>query len=249
MQPMWSRAIGTALCVVTLACSESAPAPSDPRPLPPLPPPEFSLTGRVSDVNTGVPLTGATITVVDGTNVGRAATTGADGTYSLVLKPGGFTVRARYEGYDSVFQGVTLVANTLVDIQMRPANQTLAGTWTGTLSFVQVSTGISTELAIPQLAMTQAGSNIASTFRTSGPYGGSFSGTLHDPAAIASTTETGGTMTLTYDLAGRNPMTCRGTSSFTGTVNWTRAALTTPQITLDCGMTLTAVTIALERQQ
>ena len=31
MQPMWSRGIGTALCVLTLACSESAPAPSDPR--------------------------------------------------------------------------------------------------------------------------------------------------------------------------------------------------------------------------
>ena len=30
-----------------------------------------------------------------------------------------------------------------------------------------------------------------------------------DPAAIASTAETGGTMTVTYDLAGRNPITCR----------------------------------------
>jgi len=246
MQPMWSRGIGTALCVLTLACSESAPAPSDPRPLPP---PEFSLTGRVSGVDTGIPLIGATITVVDGTNVGRAATTGADGTYSLVLMPGGFTIRVRYDGYDSVFQGVTLVANSLVDIQMRPANQTLAGTWAGTMSFVQVSTGISTALEIPQLAMTQAGSNIASTFRTSGPYGGSFSGTLRDPAAIASTTETGGTMTVTYDLAGRNPMTCRGSGTFTGTTNWTRATMNAPQITLDCGMTLTAVTIALERQQ
>jgi hypothetical protein len=234
------------LCVLTLACSESAPAPSDPRPLPP---PEFSLTGHVSDVKTGVPLIGATITVVDGTNAGRAATTGTDGTCSLVLRPGGFTIRARYDGYDSVFQGVTLVANSLVDIQMRPANQTLAGTWAGTMYFVQVSTGISAALAIPQLAMTQAGSNIASTFRTSGPYGGSFSGTLRDPAAIASTTETGGTMTVTYDLAGRNPMTCRGSSTFTGTTNWTRADMNAPQIALDCGITLTAVTIALERQQ
>lgn len=80
----------------------------------------------MSDINTGVPLIGATIAVVDGTNVGRATTSGADGTYRLVLRPGGLTIRARYDGYDSVFQGVTFVANTLVDIQMRPAMQTLA---------------------------------------------------------------------------------------------------------------------------
>jgi hypothetical protein len=230
-----------------LACSESAPAPSSPpRPLPPA---EFSLIGRVSDFNTGVALMGATITVVDGTNVGRATTSGADGTYNLVLRQGGFTIRARYDGYDSVFQGVTFVANTVVDIQMRPAGQTLAGRWAGTLSFVQSSTGFRTEVAIPQLTMLHAGNNISSTFRTSGPYDGSFSGTLRDPASIASTTETGGTMTVTFDLAGRNPMTCQGTGTFAGTINWTRAAMTAPQITLECGITLTPVTIALERQQ
>ena len=231
---------------MTLACSEPTPAPSDPRPLPPA---EFSLSGRVSDFNTGVALNGATITVVDGTNGGRATTSGADGTYLFVLRPGGFTIGVRYDGYDSVFQGVTLVANALVDIQMRPAMRTLAGTWAGTLSFVQVSTGIRTDVAIPQLGMTHAGNNISSTFRTSGPYEGSFSGTLRDPASIASTTETGGTMTVTYNLAGRNPTTCSGMGSFTGTVNWTRAAMMAPQITLECGTTLTAVTISVERRQ
>jgi hypothetical protein len=241
---MCSRLMRTVLCALTLACSQSSPAPSDPRPLPPA---EFSLTGRVSDLNTGAPLIGAAIAVVDGTNVGRATTSGADGTYTLVLRPGGLTIRARYGGYDSVFQGVTFVANTLVDIQMRPAGQTLAGTWAGTLSVVQA--GIPTDVAIPQLTMTQAGSNISSTFSTSSPYGGSFSGTLRDPASIASTTETSGTMTVTYNLSGRNPMTCRGTGSFTGTVNWTRATMTAPPMTLDCGISLTAVTMALERQQ
>ena len=242
---MCSRRMGTALCALTLACSESAPAPSDPRPLPPA---EFSLTGRVSDFNTGVPLTGAAITVVDGANVGRANTSGADGTYSLALRPGGFTIRARYDGYDSVFQGVTFVANTVVDIQMRPVMQTLAGTWAGMLSFVQVSTGSRTDVAIPQLTMLHSGNNLSSTFRTSGPYDGSFTGTLRD-SSIAATTGTAGTMTVAFFLSGRNPMTCRGTDRFTGTVNWTRGAMTAPQITLECGITLTAVTVSLERQQ
>jgi Carboxypeptidase regulatory-like domain len=246
MRLKYFRATSTALCALTLACSESAPAPSDPRPVPPA---EFSLTGRVSDVNTGAPLNGTTLTVVDGTNVGRLTTSEADGSYSLVLKPGGFTMRARHDGYDSFFQGVTFVANTFVDIQMRPAMQTLAGRWAGTLSLVQASTGILTEVAIPQLAMGHAGFNISSTFQTSGPYGGSFSGTLRDDSSIASTTETEGTMTVTYNLAGRNPMTCRGTSRFTGTVNWTSATMTALPVDLECGMKLTAVTITLERQQ
>jgi hypothetical protein len=157
---MCSRGLGTVLCALTLACSESGPAPSDPRPLPPA---EFSLTGRVSDFNTGVSLTGAAITVVDGANVGRATTSGADGIYRLALRPGGFTIRARSDGYDAVFQGVTFVANTVVDLQMRPAMQTLAGTWAGTLSFVQLSTGNRTDVAIPQLTMLQAGNSVSST--------------------------------------------------------------------------------------
>ena len=203
----------------------------------------------MSDFNSGVPLTGAAIAVVDGTNVGRATTSGADGTYGLALRPGGFTIRSRYGGYDSVFQGVTFVANTVLDIQMRPVMQTLAGTWAGTLSFVQVSTGTRTDVAIPQLTMLQMGNNLSATFRTSGPYEGSFTGTLNDPSSLASTTETAGTMAVAFLLSGRNPMTCRGTDRFTGTVNWTRAAMTAPQIMLECGITLTGVTVSLERRQ
>ena len=56
-------------------------------------------------------------------------------------------------------------------------------------------------------------------------------------------------MTVTYEVAGRNPTTCRGAGSVTGTINWTRAAMTAAQISLECGITLTIVTLALERQQ
>ena len=166
---MRSTLISSALLVsfAALACSDSPPTPSNPRPLPPT---EFALSGHVSDVNTGAPLSGATIAIIDGANVGRATTSGADGTYVLAMGPGGFTMRVRSDGYDSVFQGVTFVADTRVDIQMRRVMQSLAGTWTGTLSFVQVNTGIGTDAAIPALVMTHAGSAISSAFRTSGPY-------------------------------------------------------------------------------
>jgi Carboxypeptidase regulatory-like domain len=238
---MCSRLICTALCALTLACG-STPTPSDPRPLPPP-----ILSGRVSDLNTGAPLTAVILTVIDGPNASRTTVSDAGGRFLFgTLTVGRFTLRARYQGYDSVFQGVNFVADTTLNIQMQPAMQTLSGTWTGTLSFMQ--NGAKT-VAIPQLTLVHTGTSISSTFLTSGPYQGSFSGTLRDPASIASRTETGGTMTVTYDVAGRNPMTCRGTVSFTGTVNWTRAAMTASQITLECGIALTAVTMSLERQQ
>jgi hypothetical protein len=245
---MRSTLISSALSVsiLALACSDPPPAPSNPRPLPPT---EFALSGHVSDVTTGAPLSGAAITIIDGANVGRATSSAADGSYVLTMGPGGFTMRVRSDGYDSVFQGVTFIADTRVDIQMRRVMQSLAGTWTGTLSFVQVGTGIRTDAAIPALVMTHAGSAISSTFRTSGPYDGSFDGTLRDPASIAATTDTAGTMSVTFDLAGRGPLTCRGTGSFTGSINWTHAVMTAPQMSLECGIALTGVTIAIDRQQ
>ncbi len=90
---------------------------------------------------------------------------------------------------------------------------------------------------------------MSSTLRTSGPYNGSFSGTLRDPASIASTTEVTGTMMLTEFIAGRGPTTCSGTSPFTGTANWTDMVMTAPRISLDCGVVLTNVAISLQRQQ
>jgi len=55
-------------------------------------------------------------------------------------------------------------------------------------------------------------------------------------------------MTLTLDLSGRGPLTCDGTSDFTGTVNWTQMVLTAPQVVFECGTTFTTVTIALVRR-
>jgi hypothetical protein len=55
-----------------------------------------ALSGRVTDVDTRVPLAGATIAVLDGSNAGREAVSGSDGRFRLAeLWFGGFTVRIR----------------------------------------------------------------------------------------------------------------------------------------------------------
>ena len=244
---MVPRGAFIALCVLTLACHDAS-APNAP-PSGSVPPSTFALTGQVSDLNTGSPLAGATITILDGRNASRTTTSDGRGAFRLAdLMVGGFTVRVRYGGYDSVFRGITFVADTSIEVQMRPAMQTLAGTWTGTLSFSRGS-GAREDVAVPQLTMVHSGVNVSSTFLTSGPYQGRFTGTLRDPSSIASTTDVTGTMTLTLDLSGRGPLTCNGTSDFTGTANWTQTVLTAPEVVFECGTTFTNVTISLARQQ
>jgi hypothetical protein len=140
------------------------------------------------------------------------------------------------------------VSDTSIEVQMRPAMQTLAGTWTGTLSFSRANSARE-DVAIPQLTMAHSSINVSSAFLTSGPYQGRFTGTLRDPSSVASTTDVTGTMTLTLDLSGRGPLTCNGTSDFTGTVNWTQMVLTARQVVFECATTFTNVTISLARQQ
>ena len=57
------------------------------------------LSGKVTDKSTGEPLVGANI-IVEGTNTGSAAD--IDGYYSILnLRPGTYTVRYQYIGYNA----------------------------------------------------------------------------------------------------------------------------------------------------
>jgi hypothetical protein len=94
-----------------------------------------------------------------------------------------------------------------------------------------------------------AGDAVSSTFNTSGPYQGSFSGTLRDASSIGTMTAVTGAMTLILDLSGRPPSTCRGTADFTGTVNWTQLSIGAPRIVFECGTVYTDVTMSFVRQQ
>ncbi len=194
---------------------------------------------------TGAALAGASVAVIDGVNTGRGTTTVADGTYRLMdLMFGGFTLRVRYSGYDSEFRAVRLTGDTTLDVQMRPAMQSLAGTWTGTLTYT--SNGAArVSASIPETTLTQTGASIASNFLH-----GTFSGALRDPSSISSTTEAAGTLTVFHSEGPpRGPVACDGRGSFTGTVNWTRLVLVAPTMPLACGGSLTDVTLALIRQQ
>ena len=211
----------------------------------PPPPPVFALSGRVTDISTGAALAGASVAVIDGVNTGRGTTTAADGTYRFMdLTFGGFTLRVRYSGYDSEFRAVRLTSDTALDVQMRPAMQSLAGTWTGTLTYTS-QTGAPVTAAIAETTMMHAGASIGSNFMD-----GFFSGTLQDPSAISSTTAVTGSMTV-FHLEGppRAPIACNGTATFTGTVNWTRLVIAAPRVPFACGGLITNVTLSLVRQQ
>lgn len=125
-----------------------------------------------------------------------------------------------------------------LDIRMRRANESLAGTWTGTVSYASGG-----GLSVPEFTMEHSGATIAGN---SPPV--FFTGALRDPSAIGSTTEVTGTLTLRNSTGGRNPMPCDGTGSFTGTVSWTRLVVTAPNVTYSCGGE-NSVTMSLVRQQ
>ena len=211
----------------------------------PPPPPTFGLSGRVTDAGTGAALGGAALAIIDGANTGRSTTTAPDGTYRFDdLTFGGFTLRVRYNGFDSEFRAVRLIAETNLDVAMRPVMQSLAGTWTGTLTYTS-QTGAPVTAAIVETTMTHAGASIGSNFLD-----GFFTGTLQNPSAISSTTAVTGSMTV-FHLEGppRAPTTCNGTAAFTGTVNWTRLVIAAPRIPFACGGSITNVTLSLVRQQ
>ena len=113
---MLARIAIVGLCVSAVACGES-------RPMPPTSPlTTFTLTGRVVDADTGTPLAGAAVNILDGKDAARTAVTDAAGSFRLSgLTAGGFTVRVQDAGYDSFFQGVTFVADMSIEVRMKAA--------------------------------------------------------------------------------------------------------------------------------
>jgi len=65
------------------------------------------LEGTVTDLNTGDPVKGATVTAT-GAGVTRTATTGDDGTYSTIARPGAYDVEITAKDYESESGTVTL---------------------------------------------------------------------------------------------------------------------------------------------
>ena len=104
----------------TWACSDSKGTATSPSPSP-NPATAFSLSGRVTGANTSAPITGATVSIVDGPNAGISMTTDISGNFSFgALQQSGFTVNATAANYISQSQGVTLTSNRTVNFSLRP---------------------------------------------------------------------------------------------------------------------------------
>jgi subtilisin family serine protease len=71
-------------------------------------PPHGLLTGTVTDFNDGLPVEGATVEVLKGTDVVSNATTGANGVYSVNLLAGEYSVRVAKQLYVTNSQTVTV---------------------------------------------------------------------------------------------------------------------------------------------
>lgn len=101
----------------------------------------YTLFGIISDSVTRRVVDGATVSVVGGTNNGRATRTDPNGYYSIpTLLEGTFTLRFARDGYEDLDQPVTLTADTRRDVSMKPlAPPPFAGTYT-----VQLTTTVNT---------------------------------------------------------------------------------------------------------
>jgi hypothetical protein len=243
-----NRLVAGALCATTIACGSPAPTSSSPPP----PATSFALTGRVSDVTTSSPLAGADVRVIDGKNNSRFAVSDATGAFRIAdLAMGGFTVRVRRDGYDSAYLGINLFRDTSADVPLAPVMTTLAGTWGGDVLFTFVLPGGSTngESNVPQATLMQSGNVVSSNMFASGSFQINFTGSLQDPSAIGSTTAISGTIMFLQDLSGRNPVTCRGTTTFTGTINWTTLSMTTAPLLVDCGTMYSKVVLSFRKEQ
>lgn len=85
--------------------------------------PTFTLSGQVTESAPTIStvLAGARVTVIDGANQGKTATTGADGRYQITgVVNGGYTVTAVLAGYVSAALPVGIDGNTTLNFRLDP---------------------------------------------------------------------------------------------------------------------------------
>ena len=81
--------------------------------------PTFTLRGQVVNAANTNPILGATVDIVDGPNMGKAATTDSDGRYSLTgLTVAAYTVRARAQGFVDNAQSFRLEGDETLNFGM-----------------------------------------------------------------------------------------------------------------------------------
>jgi len=76
---------------------------------------EVRLSGRVTDSETGTPLQGATIYIVE---LRRGTSTDSDGFFTLTLPTGDYTLRIQYLGMETLVEEITLTSNIWLDLEL-----------------------------------------------------------------------------------------------------------------------------------
>ncbi len=120
--PVNAVIIALALAVLTDACGDHRSATTSPSSTPTPTPAAttLSLNGTVTDSATASSISGATVRIADGPNVGKSATTDGSGNYTLTgLPPSGFTVNVSANTYASQSIGVTLTSNQTLAFRLK----------------------------------------------------------------------------------------------------------------------------------
>jgi subtilisin family serine protease len=121
---------------------------------------DSGITGTVTDADTGDPIAGATVATDT-----RSTTTGDDGTYTLRLEPGTYTLDADAFGYDPTTIPDIEVPDdqtfTQQDIELTPAP---AGNLEGTVTLDDTGHGV------PGVTIEIQGTNLTTTTDTDGNY-------------------------------------------------------------------------------
>ena len=134
------------------ACGRGSSTPASPTPATSAPAPTlYTLSGQVVDNATAAPIAGATLSITDGVNAGKTATTDASGSYSLTgLQVSGFTVNVAAGAYVSSGQGVTLTASRSLNFGL--TQQSFVGNWSGTTTQGSIN-------GLPSITFTVNGTN------------------------------------------------------------------------------------------
>ena len=104
------------------ACSAGSQAPTAPSPQPAASA-TYSLSGTITEAapTATVPIAGAAVTIGDGPNAGRSATTDSRGVYTISgLQRSGFTINASANGFQPSAKGLTLLADNALDFALSP---------------------------------------------------------------------------------------------------------------------------------
>jgi carboxypeptidase family protein len=134
----WSAGALVSICLAVSACSGGGatvtPATPTPTPTPTPPTPAAAtatISGRITDQQTGRGIVEALVRIVDGPNMNQAAVADANGNYTLPgLTPATFTLQVSAGGYATVVRDVDLRADAVLSIVLQASTRTIAGTVT-----------------------------------------------------------------------------------------------------------------------